>query len=576
MSRIVLGAAALAGVAGLAYAISQHLQTRNRQDDSTSSSAKANKMMNNVAAAVASNFSSATSSAATSSSSSSSSSTTLSGTLASASSKVLLTGGYLILERDYPGLVLALSARFRTEIFSLPDERLFAQLGLQTGAKDDSLCVPVIVYAPQRSTIPLRFRLSYQSDGAKFTLTRTQQQEVNRFVELTLLYSLLYISNATSLADVRSKIQSGLLIYLEGDFPFYSAVPFTSTDASVPPVVPDGSKTGLGSSAALVTSLVAALFTHFRGSSSSPSAKGGPNVEHSVAQFVHCAAQGKVGSGFDVSTAFFGSQVYQRFDKEVIQPLVEQASKVDAGDSISTTIAPSTLLTSMSSSSWNHSVSSFSLPPGLSLVLADVAGGASTPAMVKLVLKWRENRRESETVWESLAKANGKVRALFDQLSSMATAHMDEYHRTRLILAAHPAHKWESLPPLSVHVPTRELFLRLHKEFDSVRHWLRQLGSATSANIEPRSQGQLCDETTREKGVLLAGVPGAGGDDAIFAILLDESIVPTLEARWADAEWLPAAFKEQGRKVRRLPVHEERRQIIREETKRDISKWKLQ
>jgi phosphomevalonate kinase len=34
-------------------------------------------------------------------------------------------------------------------------------------------------------------------------------------------------------------------------------------------------------------------------------------------------AQGKVGSGFDVSAAVFGSQVYNRFDPRVIQPLLE-------------------------------------------------------------------------------------------------------------------------------------------------------------------------------------------------------------------------------------------------------------
>ena len=33
-------------------------------------------------------------------------------------------------------------------------------------------------------------------------------------------------------------------------------------------------------------------------------------------------AQGKVGSGFDVSAAVFGSQLYTRFDPGVIAPLM--------------------------------------------------------------------------------------------------------------------------------------------------------------------------------------------------------------------------------------------------------------
>jgi phosphomevalonate kinase len=39
---------------------------------------------------------------------------------------------------------------------------------------------------------------------------------------------------------------------------------------------------------------------------------------HMVSQAAHCAAQGKVGSGFDVSSAVFGSQRYVRFSPSVL------------------------------------------------------------------------------------------------------------------------------------------------------------------------------------------------------------------------------------------------------------------
>lgn len=35
---------------------------------------------------------------------------------------------------------------------------------------------------------------------------------------------------------------------------------------------------------------------------------------HNVAQLAHACAQGKVGSGFDVSAAVYGTQTYKRFD----------------------------------------------------------------------------------------------------------------------------------------------------------------------------------------------------------------------------------------------------------------------
>ena len=49
-------------------------------------------------------------------------------------------------------------------------------------------------------------------------------------------------------------------------------------------------------------------------------------LAHNLAQFVHCVAQGKVGSGFDVSAAVFGSHVYTRFDPAVIQNAMDDSS----------------------------------------------------------------------------------------------------------------------------------------------------------------------------------------------------------------------------------------------------------
>ena len=86
-------------------------------------------------------------------------------------------------------------------------------------------------------------------------------------------------------------------------------------------------KTGLGSSAALITSLTSALLVHFgvitRESITGDGDDASRKLAHNLAQFVHCFAQGKVGSGFDVSAAVFGSQVYTRFDPAVIQPLLD-------------------------------------------------------------------------------------------------------------------------------------------------------------------------------------------------------------------------------------------------------------
>lgn len=43
---------------------------------------------------------------------------------------------------------------------------------------------------------------------------------------------------------------------------------------------------------------------------------------HNVAQFIHCFAQGKVGSGFDVSSAVWGSHLYKRFNPAILKPIM--------------------------------------------------------------------------------------------------------------------------------------------------------------------------------------------------------------------------------------------------------------
>ncbi len=89
-------------------------------------------------------------------------------------------------------------------------------------------------------------------------------------------------------------------------------------------------KTGLGSSAALVTSLTAALLAYFNASpvpsKSSSCSQESLALLHNLAQYCHCMAQGKIGSGFDVSSAVYGSQRYVRFSKEVLEPLLRKVS----------------------------------------------------------------------------------------------------------------------------------------------------------------------------------------------------------------------------------------------------------
>ena len=86
-------------------------------------------------------------------------------------------------------------------------------------------------------------------------------------------------------------------------------------------------KTGMGSSAALATSLVGALLQWF-GVIRLGQRAGGEDrrVLHNLAQLAHAVAQGKIGSGFDVAAAVYGTQMYRRFSAEVSFSLVLNTS----------------------------------------------------------------------------------------------------------------------------------------------------------------------------------------------------------------------------------------------------------
>jgi phosphomevalonate kinase len=94
----------------------------------------------------------------------------------------------------------------------------------------------------------------------------------------------------------------------------------------------------------MTTSLVGALLLHLGavgGSSSSSSERQLSQADlalvHNTAQLAHCAAQGKVGSGFDVSSAVWGSHLYRRFDPLALQPLLDAGEKVgvEGGETVS-------------------------------------------------------------------------------------------------------------------------------------------------------------------------------------------------------------------------------------------------
>lgn len=167
----------------------------------------------------------------------------------------------------------------------------------------------------------------------------------------------------------------------------------------------------------MVTSLTSALFLHFLAlppapaPALAPSSTASPDkatllLVHNLAQYVHSLAQGKVGSGFDVSAAVWGSQVYRRFAVECLGDLLasNESKKVRSSFLAAEIVLTPAQLTAKSllsilspllndrwtSPSTSARVSPFALPPGTTLILADVDAGSNTPSMVGKVLAWKK------------------------------------------------------------------------------------------------------------------------------------------------------------------------------------------
>ena len=105
------------------------------------------------------------------------------------------------------------------------------------------------------------------------------------------------------------------------------------------------------------------------------------------------------------------------------------------------------------------------------------------------------------------------------------------------VLCQHPSSKWREVEKLAerakaVDDPVQKILMQLAIAFREYREVMKSMGNAAGVQIEPDEQTKLCDATLEIPGVLTAGVPGAGGQDAIFAIVLCQETRSRVENLW--------------------------------------------
>jgi phosphomevalonate kinase len=416
------------------------------------------------------------------------------------------------------------------------------------------------VVSPQFDHVEL-----YEFSWTEFSLkSRSENHQANPYTEKTIIFTLQTISSRIPQQKFVELLSNGLSITILGDNDFYSQwdqlmhqhLPVSSQSlASLPKFMPAWKsslstmkKTGLGSSAALTTSLVACLLSYFNVIKLPLSVQGATpedlSLVHNLAQFCHCMAQGKIGSGFDVSSATYGSQKYIRFSKEVLEPIMQE--KVETQQ-----------LVDVVSKTWDNQVTSFSLPPGMRLLLGDVSKGSNTPGMVAKILKWQAQSPEAVDLIKELDDRNEEVERHFLTLHRIAKDNNEAYTAGIKEAANIVASKWNSLANNEV----AKVLVSLRTAFLEVRRLLKKMGESADVEVEPDSQSILSDATMKIPGVLIAGVPGAGGYDAIFAILLNQESLLQVEELWTERFALPLILREDAKGVAREPVPEEAKAV---------------
>ncbi|RII04967.1 phosphomevalonate kinase [Alternaria sp. MG1] len=414
--------------------------------------------------------------------------------------KVLVAGGYLVLDREYTGLVFGLDARIHTVV-----EPIKTRSGVTINE--------ILVTSPQFREAIWEYGYRSQSEDGGITITQLSvghEQSIarsrNPFIETALTYALTYIHALLP----KTLIQPSSIRIL-ADQAYYSnpGVTRSSNQISQPHKVSrfqdfnvslkEAHKTGLGSSAALVTSFTAAVLGFYLPKDLfDVRTEKGQTILHNLAQASHSHAQGKVGSGFDIASAVFGSCLYKRFSPSLLGNLPQPSSPSFATQLRSLVEGPT----------WDTEIqkAAIKMPEGLRLVMCDVDCGSETPGMVKKVLAWRAQKpEEAEKIWKELQRGNEALAAELTRLATEVQGDNASKHDT------------------------------LRKIIDGNRALIRDMGEKSGVPIEPPQQTRLLDYCSKLDGVVGGVVPGAGGFDAIVLLVEDkEAIIESLKTSLAE------------------------------------------
>lgn len=436
----------------------------------------------------------------------------------SAPGKALVAGGYLVLDPTYPAFVTALLARMHAVSSKKDPTQPIPPI---TPTTTPTLSHSITICLPQFK----RGIWTYSAGLESPQHVVEANGNFNPFAEAAVATVLSYVAPSTPVSlDINVYSDPGYHAQPRELLSVHSlangAKRFTYHSKPIEQVP----KTGLGLSAGLVTVVVASMLAHL----GVPKGSDSQATVHNLAQIAHCYAQKKVGLGFDVAAAVYGSIIYQRFPPEPLQNLfVHAALQGGANDVIEADVQAdySRELRHLVDHEWAFKHEKCALPPHIRLVIGDIHGGLLTPKLVATVMLWRhENPAEALAVYTDLDNANRSAMRALASLTSFYEQDKDAY---RLAVRDFLISGTTASGPFS----------DLRAAICEIRKQLQRLLRESGADIEPPLQTSLLDDCMTLDGCIGGVVPGAGGFDAICLLMIDSSADALLESTCNDSRF---------------------------------------
>ncbi|ODV97839.1 hypothetical protein PACTADRAFT_38066, partial [Pachysolen tannophilus NRRL Y-2460] len=438
----------------------------------------------------------------------------------SAPGKALLAGGYLVLDPTYNSFVVALSARMHSVVKATASP-LF----------ENSI---ITVESPQFQEGEWVYEIGNLLENRGKLELIEKNNRCNPFVESTI-YTILCFFDVAIGKNFESNFEIKVLIFSDAGY--------HSQENTVLKISDNGSKkflyhskpitkvakTGLGSSAGLVTVLTASLLSVFQ-KNLKLNDHNDKKLIHNLSQVSHCIAQKKIGSGFDVASATFGSIVYRRFKPDLITDLISSDESKTSILEYSQRLRKVVLETD-----WNIVTDQCCLPPKIRLLMGDICGGSNTPKLVSKVLDWKKSNPDyALQVFTDLNHGNMELVEALATLQKISINEPAYYNDLITYLSKKSANKILNSVDNKVDISP---LLMIINSISKIRHNLRLLTNETGAEIEPTQQTVLLNNCNNLIGCLGGVVPGAGGYDAICLLCVDECIPEISEQEESENEF---------------------------------------